>query len=256
MKKIIQFFIFFIISTVIANKSFCQTSWKGTVNTNWNNAGNWTAGVPNSATNVILGDASFTGSNQPTVNVSSSCNSITTGGTVSTTLTLTKNLVVNGGFTLNSNGTVTHPKSTLTVKGDWTNNGTYTTTHNFSMIIFAGISQLISGSSLTTFRCITINAGSFVTLGTNVNTSGAGSAFDVYGTFDPGQFPSFTLTSTVNLRVYNNGKIRIVRVTNRDCENNRCSRKEFIEGKLFTSTARSNVAADDQHQTNRNTQDK
>ncbi len=193
--------------TLVANKIYSQTSWKGTVNTNWNNAGNWTAGIPSSASDVILGDASFTGINQPTVNVSSSCNSITIGGAVVTTLTLTKNLVVSGNFTISSNGTVTHPRSTLTVKGDWTNNGSYAATNNATKIIFGGLSQLLSGSTVTTFRDVTINAGSFVTLGTNLTVSGATSTLDVKGTLDPGQSPTYTVTSTINCRVYNNGKI-------------------------------------------------
>ena len=169
--------------TLVANKIYSQTSWKGTINTNWNNAGNRTAGIPNSASNVILGDASFTGINQPTVNVSSSCNSITIGGAIATTLTLTKNLVVNSSLTINSNGSVKHPKSTVTVKGNWTNNGTYTTTNNSSKVIFGGISQLINGSSLTTFRDVTINSGSSVTLGADVSVSGSGSIFNINGTF-------------------------------------------------------------------------
>lgn len=165
MKKATLFFIVLFLFTLVCSKTYSQTSWKGTVNTNWNNAGNWTAGVPNTTTNAILGDANFTGANQPTVNASSSCNSITIGGVVATTLTLSKNLVVSGSFTINSNGTVTHPKATLTVKGNWTNSGSYTATNNATKIIFGGISQLINGSSVTTFRDVTINAGSIVTLG-------------------------------------------------------------------------------------------
>ena len=33
-----------------------QTSWKGTVSTDWTAAGNWTAGVPNSTLDAIIGD--------------------------------------------------------------------------------------------------------------------------------------------------------------------------------------------------------
>ena len=209
MKKIIRLFVFFLLASLVTNKSFSQTSWTGNKNTNWNNTQNWTAGVPNSGTNVIIGDANFTGSNQPTVNASSSCSSITIGGAVAATLTLTKNLVVNGSFTINSNGTVTHPKSTLTVKGNWTNNGSYSATNNATKIIFGGISQLINGSSVTTFRDVTINAGSLVTLGSNLNVTGTSSTLDIKGIFDPGQSPTYTVISTVNFRVYNNGTIRV-----------------------------------------------
>jgi hypothetical protein len=191
---------------IVANASYSQTKWKGTVNTNWNNASNWTSGIPTSATDVVIGDASFTGPYQPTVNASASCNSITIGGVKASTLTLTKNLVVSGTFTISSNGTIAHPKSTLTVKGNWINNGTYTTSNNSSKIIFGGNSQLISGSSTTTFRGMVINAGSLVTLGVNLSVSGSGGSVQVKGTLDPGQY---TLTSTVSFSVFSLGKIKV-----------------------------------------------
>ena len=105
-----------------AHTLFAQTSWKGTTSTNWSTSSNWTAGVPTSATDAILGDANFTGGNQPVVNSSASCKSLTVGGTVATTLTLSKNLAVSGGVTINANGTATQPNSTLTLSGNWTNN--------------------------------------------------------------------------------------------------------------------------------------
>ena len=199
---LVCFFIF------TANKSFSQTSWKGTVNTNWNYAGNWTAGIPTSTINAIIGDANFTGSNQPTVNASSSCNSITIGGAVATTITLSKNLVVSGNFTINGNGTVIQQKSALTIKGNWINNGTYTTSNN-SLVIFGGVSQTISGSSLTTFRGITINAGALVTLGTSIAAGGSKSAVKISGTLDPGQSPTYMVTSSSSFTVNNNGQINV-----------------------------------------------
>ncbi|MEO7046928.1 MAG: hypothetical protein ABI091_16620, partial [Ferruginibacter sp.] len=189
--------------------SFAQTSWKGTVNTYWNTSGNWTSGVPTTSTNAIIGDANFTGSYQPTVNVAASCNSITIGGAHSSNLTLTKSLVVNSNFTINSNGTITHPNSSLTVKGDWTNYGTYTTTNNNSKVIFGGLAQHINGSVVTNFRDLVINAGATVLLGINTNITGAGSSVQIKGALDPGQLPTYTLTSTVNFRVFNNGSINV-----------------------------------------------
>src|SRR4051794_6160444 len=71
------------------SQTFSQsTSWKGTTSTNWNVATNWTNGIPDASKDVILGDASFTGINQPKVNVTSSCKSVTIGGAVATTLTM------------------------------------------------------------------------------------------------------------------------------------------------------------------------
>ncbi|MEO7047257.1 MAG: hypothetical protein ABI091_18290, partial [Ferruginibacter sp.] len=208
MKNILALISITLVSIIASTKSFAQTSWKGTVNTLWTNAANWTSGVPTSGTNAIIGDGNFTGPNQPTVNATASCNSITIGGSVATTLTLTKNLVVSGNLTITANGTVTQPSSSLTVKGNWINNGTYTTSNIASLVIFGGVSQTISGSSLTTFRNITINAGAFVTLGTNISVSGGNSVI-ISGKLDPGQTPTYTVTSSVSLTVNNNGQINV-----------------------------------------------
>jgi hypothetical protein len=136
MKNLYVLALFTLSFTFNLDSSFAQTSWKGTINTNWNNSGNWTGGVPSTSSDVIIGDANFTGPYQPTVNTTSSCNSITIGGVNYSALTLTKNLVINSDFTINSNGTITHPNSSLTVKGDWINNGTYNTSSGNSKVIF------------------------------------------------------------------------------------------------------------------------
>src|SRR6185436_9763441 len=95
------------------------TSWKGITSTSWSTATNWTNGVPSATIDAVLGDANFTGVNQPTVGATASCKSLTVGGTVATNLTLTKNLVVSGNVVINANGTVTHPASTLSLSGNW-----------------------------------------------------------------------------------------------------------------------------------------
>ena len=41
---------------------------------------NWTAGVPTSAVDAIIGDANFTGINQPTISATATCKSLTIGG--------------------------------------------------------------------------------------------------------------------------------------------------------------------------------
>lgn len=209
MKNILSLVAIILASFLASPKSYSQTSWKGTGNTNWDNAANWTSGTPNSGTNVVIGDGNFTGPYQPTVNTTASCNSITIGGAVASTLTLTKNLVVNGGFTISTNGTINHPASTLTVKGDWVNNGNYTTSNGNSKVIFGGNSQLIAGSVSTTFRDIVINAAATVMLGANISATGSGSSVQVKGTLDPGQSPTYSLTSTISFRVFINGNIKV-----------------------------------------------
>src|SRR5690349_20199930 len=72
---------------------FAQTSWKGTLSTDWFNASNWTSGVPSSTTDAIIGDRSIT--NYPSINVlPASCKSITIGGAYTGNLTVNANLTV------------------------------------------------------------------------------------------------------------------------------------------------------------------
>jgi hypothetical protein len=128
---------------------------------------------------------------------------------VVTTLTLSKNLVVSGNFIINTNATVIHAGSTLTVKGNWTNNGTYTTNNNSAKVIFGGTAQMISGSSTTTFRKIDVNTGSVLSLGANIIATGSSSVVNIYGTVDPGQSPTYSFTSTVLFRILSGGKIKV-----------------------------------------------
>lgn len=208
MSKFLQTGLFLVVF-LISQQNIAQTSWTGTKNTNWNNSLNWTNGVPLTGIDAIIGDGSFTGPNDPTVNISASCNSLTIGNVNVPVLTLKKNLVVNGNITIQNGATISHPASTLTVKGNWISDGTYTTTSNSAKLVFGGSAQLISGSVLTTFRQVTVNTGSVVTLGTNTSVSGSGSYIDIYGTLNPGQLPTYKLTSTVNFRVYNSGTIKV-----------------------------------------------
>jgi hypothetical protein len=186
-----------------------STSWRGTTSTSWTNAANWTNGVPTATVDAILGDASFTGVNQPTVNATGSCKSLTIGGAVVTTLTLTKNLTVSGSVTINSNATVNHSNSTLTLTGNWTNNGTYNTTSGSARVAFGGVAQTLGGTVATTFRRMKVNTTSTVTLTTNITATGTNSYLYVYGTLNPGESPTYTVTSGVLFRVFNNGRIKV-----------------------------------------------
>src|SRR5438105_4747349 len=100
---------------IIFNLS-AQTSWKGTSSTSWSNTSNWSNGVPTSNTDVIIGDASFTGAFQPKVSKTSKCKSLTIGsGTKASTLTVAKSLTASGTVTIGSNGTITHTGSILSL---------------------------------------------------------------------------------------------------------------------------------------------
>ncbi|MFT3910180.1 MAG: T9SS type A sorting domain-containing protein [Ferruginibacter sp.] len=189
-------------------QSFSQsTSWKGTTNANWNVATNWTNGIPDATKDAILGDANFTGINQPKVNVAGTCKSVTIGGAVATTLTTTRALTMSGNFTINANGTVIHPGATHYVAGNFTNNGTYTATATSSRFIFNGTNQTIAGTSPIAFRLVTINLGSTVSLATNCSVTGASSNLTVNGTIDPGQSPAYTLSSTGITKLYGTLKV-------------------------------------------------
>ncbi|MVT07637.1 T9SS type A sorting domain-containing protein [Chitinophaga tropicalis] len=161
-----------------------QTSWKGTVSTAWSNADNWTAGVPTSSIDAVIGDASFTGAFQPTVNHSAACKSLTISATGSPTLTISKSLTVNGDVTINTGGTISHRGVSLTVKGNWNNAGTYTTNSTNARVNFAGVTQSINGSGANPFRKVAINAGSTVTLNTNISAT---TSVTVDGTFIPAE---------------------------------------------------------------------
>jgi hypothetical protein len=162
-----------------------QTSWKGTVSTAWGTASNWTNGVPTATVDAIIGDASFTGTFQPTISATASCKALTLlTSAKNPLLTVSRSLTVAGTLTLNTGCTISHQGVTLTVKGDWINNGTYTTTSTSSKANFAGTTQSIGGSVATTFRRLTIGAGATVTL--NIATSITVSTA-VNGTFIPAE---------------------------------------------------------------------
>src|SRR5947207_1352766 len=68
-----------------------QKSWKGTVSTTptWSQSGNWApSGVPASTDTVTIGDGSFTGSNQPTINSAVTIAALTFSELNASTLTL------------------------------------------------------------------------------------------------------------------------------------------------------------------------
>src|SRR5260221_1313607 len=145
-----------------------QTSWKGTSNTDWSRASNWTAGVPTETTDAIIGDASFTGSNQPTLSATTSfCKSLTIGtGTKASVLTIPKALSVSGNITIGAKGTINHSGKSISITGNWSNSGSYSSNGNAS-VSFNGTTQSITGP--TTFRKLNINAGSATSLNASIS---------------------------------------------------------------------------------------
>lgn len=161
-----------------------QTSWKGTASTAWSTAANWTAGVPSSTVDAIIGDANFTGPYQPAVSHPASCRSLTISSTGAPTLTLSKSLTIAGDLNINAGATISQKGVAITIKGNWNNAGTYTTTNNNARVNFAGVNQSINGSATSPFRKLSVNASSTVTLNANISVAGS---LTVDGTFIPAE---------------------------------------------------------------------
>jgi hypothetical protein len=201
-------FVLLLISSA-SNLNAQSTSWKGTFNDFWSNVNNWTNGVPDSNKHAIIGDANFIGAFQPKVNTTSYCLSLTLGGSVPVTLNSLRALHVKGDLLINPNGAIDHQNSTIYLKGNWINNGTYTTYFNGSRIICNGTSQAFAGTSPSVFRRLTINAGSMISLQTDISVTGTGSILAVYGEVDPGMSPTYKISSTGPSRIYTDGRLKI-----------------------------------------------
>ncbi len=180
-----KFFLIFIFLGVASSSAFCQTtSWKGTTSTNWSTATNWTNGVPAATVDAIIGDASFTGSFQPTFSTTSYCNNLVIGGTVNATLTASKTVYASGNITINSGSTITHTAGTISTKGSWTNNGTYTGTISTVIVNFVTTGKSINGTSITNFQKLTINSSCIITSNVNITVA---TLFTLSGTFIPAE---------------------------------------------------------------------
>lgn len=187
---------------------WAQTSWKGTVSTAWNDPGNWTAGVPDTAIDAILGNANFTGIYQPAITISAACKTLIVGGTKTTTLTVNRNLAVSGNVTINSNSTIQQGSSSLTLGGNWNNAGTYAANNDNSAVLFNGLTQSLGGTNVTTFRKLVINTNSTLTLGNNVTIAGSNSGLILNGTIQPGESPTYTISGT-NLTAGENSVLKV-----------------------------------------------
>lgn len=201
MKKIIVCIILLYHSFIL----FSQTSWKGTTSIVWSTASNWTAGVPTSTVDAIIGDANFTGPFQPALTSGSPvCKSLTIGAeSKAATLTIGRNLSVYGAITIGANGTILHNTArTISLKGNWVNSGVYNATISTAVVTFSGTAQTITGN--TTFRLLNINSGSVVTLNNGIVVN---NRLTVSGTMDPTE--AYAITGTGALTVNYRGTLRV-----------------------------------------------
>ena len=181
---------------------------------NWtNNGGTFTSGsgtvtFNSSIAQTINGSATSQAFNNVTVN--KSANTLNTGGS---TISLTVNNFTEtlGSFTapatLDINGTLTLTAgtftagATITIAGDWAKNGG-TFTANSGTVTFDGVTQVLDGSSATTFSTLTIANGSTVTGSiaptiTTFNINGGGKYIQTTNTgIVPGTTKNFAATST------------------------------------------------------------
>ena len=156
---------------------------------------------------VIIGDPNFTGPNQPKISLASSCKSLTIGSDLISVLNLNGNLKVFSNIHILGNGQLLHTTGILQLKGDWNNDGDYQTTLN-SRVVLNGAFQSCGGGHVTTFRKLTVNSGSLLTLSNNINITGTGSLFQISGELNPGMSPSYLTTANL-IRVTPGGKLKV-----------------------------------------------
>ncbi|MEQ6121120.1 T9SS type A sorting domain-containing protein [Reichenbachiella sp. MALMAid0571] len=187
------------------------TSWIGGTNTRWRTASNWTSGVPNETTDVIIGDANFTGPNQPELRNGSGggeCNSLTVGnGSISSTLTIHDGIDIHGTITIGSMGIVDDDGGRMTISGDWINSGSYNASGSNRRVYFDGATQIIGGTSVTDFERLYINSSSMVTLAQNVITS---NFISLSGILNP---VNFQVTGTGDIDIETGGVLKVMAST-------------------------------------------
>lgn len=189
----------------IFNISAQTTSWIGGTSTNWSTSSNWTNGVPNSSRDAIIGNASFTGSNQPILTNTSTCRNLTIGnGSSTVSLSIARNLNITGDLLIGSNGTINASTANriITIDGDWTNNGTYNASSNSARVTFSGTStQILTGA--TTFQRVTIDNNGILQLASSIVVN---DDLTVTGTINPS---TYTISGTSDLDVQSTGIIYV-----------------------------------------------
>jgi len=141
--------------------------WTGNTDTDWHTASNWTNGIPDNTSNILIPDVT----NQPLISEAAACNRI----------------VIDNGATLEIAGT-----DTLTVSGDWINSGG-TLIQGTGDVVFNGTIVSIGGSSSTTFNNLTIGSSVSTTLDLDIAIDG--NLTVTTGTFDLGSHTCDRTTS-------------------------------------------------------------
>ena len=150
---------------------FAQTtSWTGRLNEQWDDAENWTMGVPTDSVVAVLGDSCFTGGFEPIVSSSSRCKALLLDSLVPLTLTVANELFVQGDlYIVSVHDSLRHTAAKLTVRGNWFNKGVYLPAMGSSAkVAFGGVVQSLSGSGTNAFNLLHVNGGSQLNLHTSI----------------------------------------------------------------------------------------
>ncbi|WP_165759037.1 beta strand repeat-containing protein [Niastella yeongjuensis] len=157
-----------------------QTTWTGAVNTDWNNAGNWSAGIPNASMDITIPNVT----NSPVVNDEKIAKSITVQTGASLTISSTGSLTINGSTTngllnlgtVNNNGVITLGNTAAVGANGIRNEGTFNNN---------------TGSQIKIDRVTTTNifnvSGTFTNAGTitiGANAASGTDGIDNYGVFN------------------------------------------------------------------------
>jgi hypothetical protein len=156
--------------------SFAQKTWDGGAgNSNWSSANNWNPnGVPATTDNVTIGNFSVLLDASATVaslSVGSGGTAVLTisGNNPNKTLTVTGNVTINSGATINATGNGGH---IFNIAGNLTNNGTLTDSGANMDIIFNGVNQIISGNGSFNFTDFSFSTPGTKSINSNITVTG------------------------------------------------------------------------------------
>ncbi|MBI5917593.1 MAG: T9SS type A sorting domain-containing protein [Bacteroidetes bacterium] len=183
----------------------CQTTWDGSTDTDWNNADNWSAGVPDANDDVTIANVT----NDPTISATGAvAQSVTVNSGGVLTIASTGALTINGAATegIFNSGTVNN-NGMLTI-GNTSSVGTSgIRTQNSPAIFNNNSGGQITINNSTSRGIFTSNTGTFNNAGTI--TIGATASVGTHGINNTGTFTNsggqITIDNTTTGGIYNLG---------------------------------------------------
>ena len=176
----------FTVTLTCTNNTANITQWRGTTNSTWTTASNWTNGAPSAAKSVEIGTVAYTGVKaQPTFSATATIKSLEFGTNNAPVLT------INSGQTLTvSTGMGVNAASAATINGPGT-------------ITLTGGSFIVSGGSLT----MALNANLALATSSSLTNSGTFIlASDANGSASVSAIPlGSSISGTVNVQRFLNG---------------------------------------------------